>query len=234
MFQGRQTNNGSGVSVNTRLYTSYSDTCLVTLGGWNANLSLKFAPFKGVDANGLRQYAQDSTETVMTSLTVENTTALLEGIKDKILPALEAKTTASVSVTVGVNNNRKVISVLTDGESVQLKIYVNVSDTGIADGNNSVTHTFNKKEYMAGYDPTTGNGEVVNTNADFKNFINKLNDIYKFSGAEIHAVNYNNAIKASYGNNRQTYNNNSNVNTGYSAPTTNVTGSDMSSFLPFE
>ena len=232
MFNTRQNNNGNKISVNTRLYTSYSDACSITVGGWNTNLSLKVAPFKGVDANGFRQYAQDSTETIMTSLTVENTTALLEGIKNKIVPAIEAKEAKSVSVSIGENNNRKMVTVLTDGTDVFLRVTVGVSDAGIADANNSITHKFNKKEYLVNYDPSTGGGEVVSTNADFNNFVKKLNDIYEFSGAVAHSIKYSDALKASFGAPRNTYNNPANTNT-YTAPTTNLPDGDMSSFLPF-
>ena len=144
MFNTRSFNNNN-VSVNTRLYTSHSDACAVTLGGWNTQISLKFAPFKGVNADGIRQYAQDSTETIMTSLTMDNTTALLEGINKKIIPAIEAKEETSVSISIGNNNNRKVLTVLTDGNDIFLRLTIGVSDAGIADGNNSITHKFNKK-----------------------------------------------------------------------------------------
>ena len=231
MFNTRTNNNGNNVSVNTRLYTSYSDACAITLGGWNTNLSLKVAPFKGVDANGLRQYAQDSTETIMTSLTLENTTALLEGINDKIFPAIEAKEEKSVSVSIGNNNNRKVVTVATNGEDVFLKVTVGVSDAGIADANNTITHKFNKKEYLINYDSSTGSGETVSTHSDFKNFVKKLNYIYKFDGAVPHSIKYADALKGSFNNNRTNFTNSSTAS--YTAPTTNVQDNDMSSFLPF-
>lgn len=229
MFNTRQNNNNS-VSVNTRLYTSHSDACALTIGGWNTQISLKIAPFKGVNADGIRQYAQDSTETIMTSLTVDNTTALLEGIKDKINPAIEAKESASVSISIGANNNRKVLTILTDGNDTFLRLTIGVSDAGIADANNSITHKFNKKEYLVDYDPSTGSGEVVSTNSDFINFVKKLNDIYEFSGAVAHSIKYSDSIKASFSSNKNYTAPSANT---YTAPTTNIPNGDMSSFLPF-
>lgn len=236
MFNGRQNNNGNGVNVNTRLYTSYSDTCMISLGAWNDKLSLKLHPFKGINADGVRQYAQDNTEVISTSLTTDNAGALISGIKDKILPAIKDKKAENVSITMGINDNRKVLTIATDGNDVTLKVILGVADDGKADANNSITHKFNKKEYMVGYDPATGSGEVVSTNADFDNFVKKLNDIYTISPAVPHAINYSNAIRNSFSN-RQANNNNasySNGGTSYQAPTNNYSGDNMSDFLPFQ
>lgn len=232
MFNGRQNNNGNGVNINTRLYTSYSDSCMISLGLWNDKLSLKFHPMKGVNSDGIRQYAQDNTEIVTTSLTVDNTTALLKGIKDNIKPAIAEKRAESVSITMGVNENRKVVSVETDGDKVMLSIIVGVADNGTANPENKLTHTFNKKEYMVGYDPATGSGETVSVDADFENFIMKLNDIYTSSSATPHAINYSNALKSSFSN-RQAVNNNGNTTPAYSAPTNTYSGENMADFLPF-
>lgn len=234
MFNGRQNNNGNGVNVNTRLFTSYSDTCMISLGAWNDKLSLKFHPFKGVNADGIRQYAQDNSEIVSTSLTVDNTTAFLDGIKDKITPALESKTEASVSITMGMNESRKVLTLSTDGTDVSLSVIVGVAEDGTADTNNMITHKFNKKEYMSGYDPATGSGEVVSTNADYENFVKKLEGIYDLTPTVPHAINYSNAVRNSYGNRQQANNNNGGGNQNYQAPVNNYSGNDMTDFLPFQ
>ena len=42
MFMGKTTNNNNGVNVNSALYSSYSDTCMVKISAWNTNLSIKF------------------------------------------------------------------------------------------------------------------------------------------------------------------------------------------------
>lgn len=218
----RANNNGNGVNLNTRLYTSYSDTCMLVLGAWNDKLSLKFHPMKGVNADGIRQYAQDNTEIVNTSLTTDNTIAFLTGIDDKIMPALKESKAETVSVTMGINENRKVVTVGTDGKEVWLSVIINVAENGVADASNELKHTFNKKEYMTGYDPSTGTGtETVNTNSDFLNFVSKLREIYNLSGAAAHAANYANAIKSSYSNKQAMQ---MNDQPSYSAPTMNYTG----------
>lgn len=229
MFMGRSNNNGNGVNVNTTFYTSYSDTCMLKIGGWNQNLSIKFHPMKGTNADGIRQYAQDNTEIITTSLTVDNTSALLEGIKKEIEPAIEEKKSASVSIAMGNNENRKVMTLATDGNDITLSISVGVNDEGIA--SDTLTHKFNKKEYMVGYDPSTGSGETVMSNADYDNFVEKLKDIYKLSAAIAHSIKYSEALKSSFSN-RQA-NNNQNSAPAYQAPTSNYGGSEMGDFLPF-
>ena len=197
MTMFNNSNNG-GVNVNTRLYTSYSDTAQVVVGAWNAQLSIKFHPFKGVNAEGVRQYAQDRMEIISTSLTVDNTGALLKGIKEKIIPALNDGKEMKVSVSMGSGENRKVLSVLTDGKDVSLEIAIRVSEEGVAEEQNILAHKFNKRSYMVNYDEKTGKGEEIEVNADFDNFVKKLEDVYKLSPAVAHSINYNNATKASY------------------------------------
>jgi threonine synthase len=228
---GKQNNNNNGVNVNTRLYTSYSDTCMLSLGAWNDKLSIKFHPMKGTNADGIRQYASDNSEIVNTSLTVENTGALLDGIEKTVNPAINDKQSASVSITMGINENRKVITVSTDGTDVFITAYVGVSNDGKADPTNSVTHKFNKKEYMVGYDPATGSGETVAANSDFENFVKKLKDIYVISAATAHSIKYSDAVRNSLGS-RNFNNNNGGSQNDYSAPVNNFTGDDMSQFLP--
>lgn len=233
MFMGKTTNNNNGVNVNSALYTSYSDTCMVKISAWNTNLSIKFHPLKGVNGDGIRQYAQDNTEIISTSLTVDNTGALLEGLKAVMEPAIADKAEASVSVAMGAAENRKVLTVKTDGKDIYLSIAIGVNDQGVANNNNILTHTFNKKEYVVGYNPATGSGEVVTANADYDNFVEKLKDIYKLTAATAHAINYNNALKASFSNRQASSGNQGTINAGYNAPSSTYNGNDMGDFLPF-
>lgn len=233
MFNGTQTNNGNGVNVNSRLYSSYSDTAMITLGGWNLQLSLKVHPFKGMNADGIRQYAKDNSEIITTSITPDNAGALLTGIKDVIRPALKDKTEGSVSISMGSNENKKVVTVSTDGNDVALTIAINVSSEGIASAENTITHKFNKKPYLMNYNPVNGSGTQVDTDSDFENFVKKVESIYDFAPVIAHSINYNNALKASF----SSYQNNgggfhSQNNQGsYQAPSANFSGSEMS-FLP--
>ena len=234
MFFGKPSNNNNGVNVNTSLFTSYSDTCKLTMGAWNLQLSLKFHPFKGVNGEGIRQYAQDNTEIINTSLTVENTTALLEAIEKDFLPAIEKGEECSVSVLISTGENRKLLSIETDGTDIYAVIYINVQDDGTVPNpdTNTLKHKFNKKDYMVGYNCTTGSGEQKSVNAEYENFVKKLNSIYDLAPVTAHAINYNNALKASYSN-RSAANAPVNSAPQYTAPTTNYNDSDMSDFLPF-
>ena len=236
MFMGRQTNNSNGVNVNTNLYSSYSDTARVTLGAWNQQLSLKIHPFKGVNADGVRQYASDNTEIINTSITVDNATALLEGIKKEVIPALKGEKgefTKQASISMGAAENRKVLTILIDDDGdPALRIAVGVSESGIAADSNILTHKFNKKEYLASYDPHTGENVPVTVYADFENFVKKLESVYDLAPVVSHTINYNNAMKASFGNRNQAASNQPSPSS-YSAPTTNFSGSDMGGFLPF-
>lgn len=231
MFGVKPNNNGNGVNVNTALFSSYSDTCKVTIGAWNLQLSVKFHPFKGVNADGIRQYAQDNSEIVNTALTIDNTITLLEAIKKDFEPALAAGEAKEVSVLIGSGNNRKMLSVQTDGTDVFLVIYVNVQEDGTVQNpeQNMLKHKFNKREYMVGYNCTTGSGEQKTVNADYENFVKKLESIYDLAPATAHAINYSNAVKSA-GSNRQAAN--MNAAPQYSAPTTTYNGGDMG-FLPF-
>lgn len=230
---GNRSNNSMSVNVNSNLYISYSQSCMLKLGAWNTQLSLKFHPFKGVNADGVRQYAQDNTEIVNTSLTVDNVTALLDGIKNTIKPALEKKEKASITVMTGSGENKKAITIGTENNQVQIACTIRVSEDGKADPNNSISHVFNIKEYIVNYDPVTGSGEVVQSNSDFENFVQKLKDIYKLTAAIPHSINYNNAVRSGFANrgnnsqNQQSYQNNQGL--FQNAPV--ASGNDMG-FLP--
>lgn len=233
MFGFKPSNNNGGVNVNTSLFSSYSDTCKLTIGAWNLQLSVKFHPFKGVNADGQRIYATDNTEIVNTSLTINNTIALLDAIKNEIDPAIAAKESKSVSVLIGSGQNRKMLSIETDGEEVYAVIYINVQEDGTVPNPavNCVKHQFNKKEYMIGYNCENGTGETVAVNSEYQDFVKKLESIFTLAPAVPHSINYNNAMKASFSNRQAAANNNANPQ--YSAPTASYDNSDMSNFLPF-
>lgn len=195
MFQFNQKNNNyTKPSVNTRLASFFSDTCQLTLTAWNENISIKIAPFKGVNADGIRQYAQDNSEIIATSLTPVNTIALLEGINDVIKPAIQNKTAADVSVVIGQGTNKKIIKISTDGNDTFFTIYLGVDETGKGTGD-SISHKFEKKSYITNYDPTTGSGTEVYANADFENFVAKLDLWKEMNGLVPHNIAYNNAFK---------------------------------------
>ena len=231
MFMGNNANNvGTGienkVNVNTHLFTSYSDNCLVSLGLWNDKIALKFQPCTGVNANGLRQYSQDKNMIIQTSLLLENATTFLEMVEKEFEPKYNEKKPASISVTIGLENNKKILTLSTDGNEIYLSIAINVDGSNKTDSNNILIHQFQKKESIINYNNETGEGEVVKVDADYKNFIRKLKDIYVNTTAIPHAINYSAAIKSSYSNR----NNNAGGHSGYSAPESTYSG-DMSDFL---
>lgn len=233
MFTGNNSNNvGNGienkVNVNTHLFTSYSDNCLVSLGFWNDKISLKFQPCIGVNANGLRQYSQDKNMIVQTSLLLENATTFLEMVDKEFEPKFNEKKAASVSIIIGADANKKILTLSTDGNDVFLSIAVNVDSSNKADSNNVMVHQFQKKDSIVNYNNETGAGEIVKVDADYKNFIKKLRDIYTNTPAIPHSINYSNAIKSSYSNRNN--GGMSEAGSNYSAPESTYTG-DMSDFL---
>lgn len=231
MFGGRTQNNGNGVNVNTRLYTSYSDTAMITMGGWNMNLSIVFHPFKGVNGDGIRQYAQENIDCPKTSLTVDNATALIKGIDEQIIPAVNAKETKSVAVAMGSQDNRKTLTISTVDGDVFITLAVGVDDDGKAPETSIIKHKFNTKTYFKDYNPSTGGGEEVKVQSDFLNFVKKLKGIYGFAPVQQHASKYDNAVKNAYSS-RNANNNVSSNGGGYQAQTESIGASDMSEFLP--
>lgn len=235
--QNQSSNGNSGfnnqVNVTTRLYNSYSDTAALNVSAWNEQISLKLSPFRGKSPEGIRLYSQDNNECIQTALTMDNVSALLEGISNTIIPSLKEKTPGVVAVMVGTMTNKKIVSIDTNGTDVELTIYVGVDEENKAQEGNSISHRFNKKEWISGYNPANGSGEIHESNADFTAFTKKLEEVYKLSSGVIHALKKQEAYKNSYsGSNNKNYNNTS--NSGYQAPIANAGTSNMSDFIPFE
>ena len=178
MFMSNRSNNGNGISVNTNLYTSCSDACMLQVGGWNDKLSVKFSPCTGVNEEGLRQYNRDSSAQIITSLTVDNAVALLEGLKKYINPAIEAKKDASVTVAIGNGDKRKALTIAIKGDVMTATIIVGVDDDGKpVEGSSSLTHTFNTRKIMKDYDSSTGKGTEEVVQADYLNFFERIRNI---------------------------------------------------------
>ena len=235
--QNQSSNGNSGfnnqVNVTTRLYNSYSDTASLNVSAWNEQISLKLSPFRGKSPEGIRLYSQDNNECIQTALTMDNVSALLEGINNFIIPSLKDKTPGVVAVMVGTMANKKIVSIDTNGTDVELTIYVGVDEENKAQEGNSIAHRFNKKEWISGYNPVNGSGEIHESNADFTAFTKKLEEVYKLSSGVIHALKKQEAYKNSYsGSNNKNYNNTS--NSSYQAPIANAGTSNMSDFIPFE
>lgn len=228
-FGGNNNNRNNSVNVNTTFYNSYGDDSLLTVGGWNRSISVKLHPATGKDANGVTQYAQEQSQIVSTSITQENAIALLDGIEKNIIPAIDEKKPSSVSITMGSNENKKVMTLKYDGQDVYLEMVVGVNENGIGSEENIIKHKFNKKPYLLDYDYQNGSGAEVIIEADFLNFVEKIKDCQEIIPTTAHAINYNNALKSAFKNNNN-FNNNQQVS--YSAPVSNF-GGDITDILPF-
>lgn len=233
MFGNGSQNNQNAVNVNTKIYSSFSDTAALTLSLWNDKLSIKLSPLKGVNQDGLRQYAFDNKDSIITSLVADNALALIKGIKDKIYPAIEKKEEATVSTIVNADNatTKKILTVSTKDGDVFFTIYVNINaDNSVSEGN-SLSHKFNKRDIILSYNSETGQGETVQTNSDFDSFVKRLGDVAS-SAAESHFAKYNAELKNQYANRSGGGYGGSTPAQNYSAPINNYGSGELNN-LPF-
>ena len=232
-FRGSNNNNG-GVNVNTAFYTSYSDTAMVRLGGWNQQLSLKIHPFTGKDAEGVNQYAQDQSQIITTSITQDNAKILENGFDEFIKEAIEKRTASKkISISVGMNEKRKIISIYYDGTDAYLEVVTGVSDQGIAADNNVIKHKFNKKSCLIDYDYTNGSGVEKEVETEFLNFMDKIKSAKDLTPVIAHSIQYSNSLKNSFKGRSNNQNNGVSDNSNYSAPVTSNLSDNMD-FLPFQ
>ena len=233
MFTGRQTTTGNNININTRVYTSYSDTALVSVTAWNDKISIKMQPCVGKDVNGIRQYATENNQIITTSLTADNAISLLDGVDTKLIPDIKEGKESSVSVSMGMGENKKVLTLKYDGNDTYLIIHTGVNENGITDSDHVLTHKFNKRSWMSNYDYNNGTGDETECSSDFLNFISRIRDSHLLSGIIAHSIRYEESLRSMFGS-RQGQNNNRYVdNNSYQAPTNNFNGTDMGDFLPF-
>ena len=234
MFFGKnQNNSGDKVNVNTTVLRSYSDSALLTLRAWNNQLAVNLAPAVGKDSNGLTQYESEFKKQISTAITPKNAHALMEGITEKVLPAIKDGKAASVSVAAGNNDSRKIITIGYDGTDGFISISTNLNENGVA--GNTFTHKFAKSSWLEGYNPETGSfdGER-NTEAELMEVISRIDHIKYLDGMIAHSVKYDKAVRSAFSNSNNANNGgNAPAGGGYTAPNTNFTGQDMGDFLPF-
>lgn len=235
MFGGQAQNaNGNnfnnGPSVTTRLYTSYSDTASLVVSAWNEQISIRLSPLKGRTAEGIRQYSNDNNECIITALSMDNVTALLEGIHQVILPAINENKSANVTVITSSGQAKKTLVIATNSNEVTLTVYVGVNDNNIADPNNCIYHTFNKKEYISNYNPIDGSGKPIIVESDFIGFMRKLDEVYKLSSAIVHAFKKNEAYKNAYSGSKNNY---SSGNNNYQSNADTNNANSFNDFIPF-
>lgn len=228
----RSNNSRQEINLNTSLYTSYSETAQLNAGAWNKQLSINLKPCVGKDANGLRQYAEDRSQIISTSITPENAIALITGFEKEVLPAINGvKDGGSVSIVISADNGdaRKILTVGYEDGIAYLSIAIGINETGVA--SNVIKHTFNKRQYLTNYVSSTGSAEEVVVETDLINFMNKIYAIKDLSPVIAHSVKYNDMVKAAYQRTNQNYQN-STPQQNFQANTTNV--NSMEDFLPFD
>ena len=234
MFYGRN-NQTQGVNVNTNFYNSFSDTAQIIVGGWNQQLSIKVKPCVGKDANGVRQFAEDRSQILSTSITPDNALTLIEGFEKQVLPAIRGeKPSGSASIVMGNAESRKILTVGYENGNAYLSIATNLDNVGKA--GSEIKHIFNKRSYLVDYIPEQGNANECFYEADLFNFMEKIKGAQNLIPMTAHSIKYNEASRAAYNGNN---NGNANVNyqprqpeaTGYSAPMSSVDG--FGDFTPF-
>ena len=228
----RSNNSRQEINLNTSLYTSYSETAQLNAGAWNKQLSINLKPCVGKDANGLRQYAEDRSQIISTSITPENAIALITGFEKEVLPAINGvKDNGSVSIVISADNGdaRKILTVGYEDGIAYLSIAIGINETGVA--SNVIKHTFNKRQYLTNYVSNTGSAEEVVVETDLINFMNKVYAVKDLSPIIAHSVKYNDMVKAAYQRTNQNYQN-STPQQNFQANTTNV--NSMEDFLPFD
>jgi hypothetical protein len=237
MFYAKSNNTKQEVNLNTNFYTSYSETAQVTAGGWNNQLSLKVKPCVGQDANGIRQYAEDKSQIVSTSITPENAITLIEGFEAEVMPAINGeKASGAASIVMGNAEQRKILTIGYANGEAYLSVAVALDENGKAGG--EIKHIFNKKTYLIDYNPATGRPDEKIVEADLINFMDKVRSVKDLAPVTAHAIKYNEMSRAAFTGNggttpTSTYQANSTPsqgNTGYQAPVSNSTDMD---FLPF-
>ena len=228
----KSNNSRQEINLNTSLYTSFSETAQLNAGAWNKQLSINLKPCVGKDANGLRQYAEDRSQIISTSITPENAIALITGFEKEVLPAINGvKDNGSVSIVISADNGdaRKILTIGYEDGIAYLSIAIGINETGVA--SNVIKHTFNKRQYLTNYVSTTGSAEEIFVETDLINFMNKVYAVKDLSPIIAHSVKYNDMVKAAYQRTNQNYQN-STPQQNFQANTTNV--NSMEDFLPFD
>ena len=225
MFGRNSNQNNNGVNVNTTFKTFFSDLSSLTIGAWNGQISIRLIPCTGTDANGLRQY--DQNRRANTALYPEKADALRKGIVDVIIPALknisdgvDVSLPVSVSVSMGNNEKKNVLSVEIDNDQnqkprVYLRLYQMIREDNSTDPQNIYSYVFGENSYVTNYDYRTGKfaGEKdVESEWDvFYDILCRAVDILPISA---HGVRYVNQLSSRFSNT-----NSGNTGNNFPAPT---------------
>lgn len=243
MFGRNNNQNNNGVNVNTTFKTFFSDLSSMTLGAWNGQISIRFTPCTGTDASGMRQY--DQNRRANTALYPEKAIALKTGIDDVIIPALnklkngeEIDLPTSVSVSMGSNDKKNVLSVELDKDSsgkvrVYLRLYQMIKADNSTDPQNIFSYVFGENSYVTNYDYRNGQyggeHEVESEWEVFYEILTKVTDILPISA---HGTRYVNQLSSRFSSGGNSGNNNSGNHSfnsspsSYEAPVSSFMGSE--------
>lgn len=210
-------------SVNTRLMTLYSDLSCLQIGLWNNNVSIKMNVAKGKNSDGIMQYDFDNR--ISTALVPDRIDEIVDFMGREIIPEMdkarkgEPITPKSIAFDVGKGKTTRFSIEYTPDEndvpSAYLCLYTNIGANGIP--GNVVKYKFNKTEFISGYDPKTGDGEVFTEEKELQSFFNVLvNTIHLVSDQTY--IGHGNKV---YEMNNQRSQQNSNGGASYSQPTQN-------------
>ena len=243
MFGRNNNQNNNGVNVNTTFKTFFSDLSSMTLGAWNGQISIRFTPCTGTDASGMRQY--DQNRRANTALYPEKAIALKTGIDDVIIPALnrlkngeEIDLPTSVSVSMGSNDKKNVLSVELDKDSsgkvrVYLRLYQMIKADNSTDPQNIFSYVFGENSYVTNYDYRNGQyggeHEVESEWEVFYEILTKVTDILPISAHGTRYVNQLSSRFSSGGNSGNSNSGNHSFNSSpssYEAPVSSFMGNE--------
>lgn len=233
MFYARNNNNRQEVNLNTNLFTSYSETAMIIAGAWNNQLSVKLKPCVGQDESGVRQYAEDRSQIISTSITPDNATCLIEGFEKEVLPVMNhEKEEGSASIVMGNAEARKILTIGYENGNGYLAISTGLNSDGSAQ--QTIRHEFNKKSYLVSYNPAEGNPVEQSVDVELIGFMDKVKAVKDLQPVIPHAIKYYDMVRGNFSANTQRPQQSAPkqvTDGGYSAPVSNA--NSMDDFLPF-
>ena len=241
MFGRNNNQSNNGVNVNTTFKTFFSDLSSMTLGAWNGQISIRFTPCTGTDASGMRQY--DQNRRANTALYPEKAITLKAGIDDVIIPALnklkageEVELPTSVSVTMGSNDKKNVLSVELNKDSngkvrVYLRLYQLVKADNTVDPQNIFSYVFGENTYITNYDYRNGQyGGEHEVKSEWEVFYEILEKVTEILPISAHGTRYLNQLSSRFSSGGNSGNNSGNLSfnstPSYEAPVSIFAGSE--------
>lgn len=191
-------------SVSTRFTTFNSETSLLTVSGWNHNLSIRITPALPQAAGQPIQY--DKNRFFQTALTQETAKALYLAYKsvleEDILTNAPEMSKKSAAVPIGRDDKRCILSIEripnATGHDLWLCGYSALDNNNASLEQNIFRHKFKKTASLSGYNGETGQAEVIEQESDFFNFIGIVKRLGDLLPLQYHADKYEKQIMAQY------------------------------------